>query len=80
MKIAVEIDDRAGEGQAHGNLGNAYKSLCDFQKAIDYQEKHLKIAVEIGDQAGEGRASGNLGVAYNSLCDFRKPLKITKNT
>ena len=36
LKIAVEIDERAGEGQAYGNLGNAYKSLCDFRKAIDY--------------------------------------------
>ena len=64
MKIAKEIGDRAGEGRAYGNLGNAYKSLCDYQKAIEYHEKHLKIAKEIGDRAGEGRAYGNLGNAY----------------
>ena len=43
-----EIGDRAGEGRAYGNLSNAYQSLGDYQKAIDYDEKCLKIAKEIG--------------------------------
>ena len=25
LKIAIEVGDRAGEGRAYGNLGNAYK-------------------------------------------------------
>ena len=25
LKIAIEIGDRAGEGRAYGNLGNAYR-------------------------------------------------------
>ena len=33
--IAKEVDDRAGEGGAYGNLGNAYISLWDFAKAIN---------------------------------------------
>ena len=61
LKIAIEIGDRAGEGGALGNLGNAYGSLGDFRKAIEYHEKHLKIAKEIGDRTGEGEAYGNLG-------------------
>ena len=44
------------EGGAYGNLGNAYYSLGDFGKAIEYHEKCLKIAIEIGDRAGEGRS------------------------
>ena len=51
LKIAIEIDDRAGEGWAYGY---AYFSKCDFRKAIEYHGKHLKIAREVGDQAGEG--------------------------
>ena len=70
MKIAIEIGDGAREGGAYGNLGNAYKSLCDFRKAIEYHEKHLKIAIEIGDVAGEGAAYGDLGNAFDSLGDF----------
>ena len=75
MKIAAEIGDRAGEGRAYGNLGNAYQSLGDYRKAIEFHEKQLKIAKEIGDQAGEGRAYANLGTAYQSLGDYHKAIE-----
>ena len=69
LKIAVEIGDKAGEGAAYWNLGNAYQSVGDYRKAIEYQEKHLKIKVAIGEKAGEGQAYGSLGNAYQSLAD-----------
>ena len=75
LKIAIEIGDRAGEGAAYGNLGNAYQSLGDYRKAIEYHEKDLKIAIEISDRAGEGGAYGNLGNAYKSLGDYRKAIE-----
>ena len=74
-KIAIEIGDRAGEGGAYGNLGNAYERLGDFRKAMEYHEKCLKIAIEVGDRAREGQAYGNLGNAYDSLGDFRKAIE-----
>ncbi|XP_067023822.1 tetratricopeptide repeat protein 28-like [Acropora muricata] len=90
LKLAIEIGDRAREGRAYGNLGNTYRSLGDFRKAIEYHEKDLKIAkeiggragkggaygnLEIGDRAEEGRAYGNLGNAYRLLNDFRISIK-----
>ena len=72
MKIAKEIGDRAGEGVAYVNLGSAYDSLGDYQKAIECDETGLKIAKEIGDRAREGTAYGNLGNAYQSLNDYQK--------
>ena len=75
MKIAKEIGDRAGEGEAYGNLGNRYQSLGDYRKAIEYNEKHLKIAIENGDRAGEGEAYGNLGNRYQSLGNYRKAIE-----
>ena len=75
MKIAIEIGDRGGEGGAYGNLGNAYQSLGDYRKAIEYHEKDLKIDIEIGDRSGEGGAYGNLGNAYQSLGDYRKAIE-----
>ena len=51
MKIALEIGDRAGEGAAYGNFGNAYQSLGDYRKAFEYHEQDMKIALEIGDRA-----------------------------
>ena len=61
MKIAKEIGDRAGEGRAYGNLSDAYQSLGEYRKAIEYYEQDLKIAKEIGDRVGEGRGYGNAG-------------------
>ena len=69
------MGDRAGEGGAYGNLGNAYFSLGDFKKAIEYHERDLKISKEVGDRAGEGGAYGNLGNAYDSLGDFKKAIE-----
>ena len=56
LKIAKEIGDRAGEGGAYGNIGNAYQSLGDHEKAIESHKKHLKIAIEVGNRAGDGIA------------------------
>ena len=67
--------EKAGEGRAYGNLGNAYQSLGDFKQAIKYHNQHLSIAKELGEKAGEGRAYGNLGNAYQSLGDFKQAIK-----
>ena len=60
-----------GESKCFTNLGNAYQSLGDFRKAIEYYEKSLEIKKEIGDRFGESACYGNLGNAYQSLGDFR---------
>ena len=69
------MGDKAGEGRAYGNLGNAYDSLGDFHKAIEYHECDLQIAKEVGDKAGEGGAYGNLGISYDRLGDFHKAIE-----
>jgi hypothetical protein len=40
------LGDKAGEGQAYANLGNAYESKGAFSKAIDYHSQRLAIAKE----------------------------------
>ena len=75
MKIEKEIGNRGGEGQAYGSLSDAYHSLGDYPKGIEYNEKHLKIAVEIGDRGGEGVAYGIRGNIYRSLGDYQKAIE-----
>ena len=75
MKIPQEIGDRSGEGAAYGNLGCAYQSLGDYQKAIKYHEKRLRIAQEIGHRYGQGVGYRNLGIAYHLLGDYRKAIE-----
>ena len=69
------MGDMAGEGSTYGNLGNAYDSLGDFKKAIEYHERHLKIAKEVADRAGEGSSYDNLGNSYHRLGDFKKAIE-----
>ena len=75
LSIAKEVGDRAGEGMANGNLGNAYRRLGNFKRAIEYHEQHLSIAKEVGDRAGDGRAKSNLGAAYDSLGNFKRAIE-----
>ena len=49
--------------------------MGNFQKAIEYHEKHLKIAKEVGDRSGESGAYVNLGKAYYRLDNFRKVIE-----
>ena len=74
MKIAIEVGDQGGEGEANGNLAHAYQSLGDYRKSIEYYEKDSKITIQIGDRAGEGEAYGNLGNAYQSLGNNQKSI------
>lgn len=63
------------KGGLLGNLGNAYLSLGESRKAIEYHEQALEIAREIGARRGEGNALGNLGIAYDSLGEYRKAIE-----
>ena len=64
-----------GEGNTYGNLGNAYHSLGDFKKAIEYHNLPLKIDKKVGDKHGEGKAYGNLRNANYGLGDFKKAIE-----
>ena len=74
LKAARKLNNRSVEGISLGDLGNAYDSLGDYRKAIDYHEQSLAIAREIGDRSGEGSSLGNLGNAYDSLGNYRKAI------
>ena len=62
-----EIGNRRSEGNALGNLGNAYWALGQLQRAVEFHQQHLAVAREIGDRKGEGQSLGNLGNAYRNL-------------
>jgi tetratricopeptide (TPR) repeat protein len=67
LAIAREIGDRRGEGNALGNLGNAYADLGETGRAIQFFEQRLTIAREIGDRRGEGAALWNMSLALDQL-------------
>ncbi|MDA0867528.1 MAG: tetratricopeptide repeat protein, partial [Cyanobacteria bacterium] len=69
-------------GQRHAyaaicnNLGNAYKSLGQYQQAIDLHQQSLEIKREIGDQKGIANSLGNLGNAYYSLGQYQQAIDL----
>ncbi|MFZ1851775.1 MAG: tetratricopeptide repeat protein [Nitrosomonas sp.] len=50
-----------------GNLGSAYRSIGQVQKAIDCYQEALRISREISDRGVEGVWLGNLGNSYANL-------------
>ena len=80
MVLMEEINDRAAQGRACGNLGNVHYLLGNFAKAIHYHHERLKIAREFGDRAAERRAHSNLGNAHIFLGEFEKAAEHYKKT
>ena len=80
LNISCELEDRAGEGRALGNLGNAFFGLGQHYKALEFFTKSLNISRELGDRYGEGRALGNLGNVFCRLGQNDKAIEFhTKN-
>ena len=76
MSIAKETGDRESQGHAYINLGAAYQSLGDSNKAIKLNELGLSIAEETGDRNSQAGAYINLGNAYRYLGDFNKAITL----
>ncbi|MBV6452224.1 MAG: Photosystem I assembly protein Ycf3 [Anaerolineales bacterium] len=75
LDAAYKLDRKDAIGAHLGNLGNAYASLGDARKAIEFYEQRMIIAREIGDRRGEGNALNNMGLAYADLGDARKAIE-----
>ena len=70
--IAIEIGNKHREVASHGNLGNVFNSLGEFQKAKEHHEKALAIAIEIGDKGVEATTNGNFGNVFFILGEYQK--------
>lgn len=75
LEIAKEVEDKAGEARAYGNLGNSYRRVGNCEKTIEEQKLNLKIAEEVKNRAGQGQACGCLGDAYYRLGDVKQAIK-----
>ena len=67
-----------GGGRAYRNFGNAYRSLGDLLKAIEYHAQDLAIAKEVGNRAKVGQTYGNLGTVHLYLNNYDKDLAYQK--
>jgi len=70
-----QLGDRRGEGNALGNLGNAYSDLGQVERSVEHYQQALAIAREIGHRRGEGNHLGNLGNAYCALGQVERAIE-----
>jgi tetratricopeptide (TPR) repeat protein len=56
------------------SLGNAYYSLGDYQRAIEFLSQHREMAEAIGDKGGVANSLSGLGLAYHSLGDYQRAI------
>jgi len=75
LRAAQRLGNRKAEGNHLGNLGNAYLSLGEVERAIEFYQQALVIARQIGDRRGEGNSLGNLGNAYLSLGEVERAIE-----
>jgi tetratricopeptide (TPR) repeat protein len=64
LRAAGQAADRAAEGRALNNLGNAYQQQSRWDQAIDCFDRGLAISRELGDRHMEAETLSNLGNGY----------------
>ena len=75
LRICQNTGNLTEEGNAHGNIGAVYKSLCQYEKAMKSFMKHVRICKGTGDLTGEGKAYGNIGVVHWSMSQYEKAME-----
>ena len=73
-------DSRQGEAASLGNLGLAYYSLGEYDRAIEFHQQSLNINQEIGNRQGEAQSLGNLGITYSSLGEYGRAIDFFQQT
>ena len=71
LSLAERTGDLVSVANAHGNMGNAYVGLHQWDKALSHLHKSLDLVLE-HDPVPQaiGRAYNNLGTAYQSLGEW----------
>jgi CHAT domain-containing protein/predicted negative regulator of RcsB-dependent stress response len=69
------VGDRRGEAATLNNIGSAYQSLGEMQKALEKFNQTLPIFRSVGDRRGEAQILNNIGTVYRSLGETQKALE-----
>ncbi|WP_211167623.1 tetratricopeptide repeat protein [Pseudanabaena yagii] len=56
-------------------LGIAYRSLSEFNQAIEFHQQALALSRKISDRNGEAASLNSLGLAYNSLGQYQQAIQ-----
>jgi tetratricopeptide (TPR) repeat protein len=74
-ETAHKLKYHEAEYLALGNLGNAYRYLGEYERALQPYKRALRITRKIGARKAEGVRLGNLGLTYRHLREYKRALK-----
>lgn len=75
LELYRSARDRSGEAITLGNIGNCYKRLGEYQRALELLDQALTIKRLIGDRLEEGKTLSHLGLVYWEMADYPKAIK-----
>jgi len=67
--------DRKGEAITIGLIGNCYKRLGDFPKALEHLQRALAMKRELGDRLEEGKTLSHLGLLYWEMSQYSQAIE-----
>jgi CHAT domain-containing protein/Tfp pilus assembly protein PilF len=75
LELYRRATDRNGEAQTLNNIGEAYESLGETQKALEHYNEALPLRRAVGDRKGEAITLTNIGSVYDTLGEAQKALE-----
>jgi tetratricopeptide (TPR) repeat protein len=75
-RLQGHLDDPRTNAASKNNLGECYRSLGEFSKAIDVMEQALAIYRKAGNRQGEGAALTSLGTCYWELGQTARAIEL----
>ncbi|MCD5316102.1 ATP-binding protein [Kineosporia babensis] len=78
LTSARSSQDVPGQGWTLNSLGNAYRELKDYDRAIECWREALELRRRTGDRYGEGTSLNNLANAYRRKGEYELALRYSK--
>ncbi|MFN8360765.1 MAG: adenylate/guanylate cyclase domain-containing protein [Candidatus Kapaibacterium sp.] len=75
LGLAVNSDNKKLTARTLFNIGNVYKGLSEFHRALEYDFQALALYEELGENQNIGLITGNIGLIYNKLQDYSRALE-----
>ena len=72
--------DKHGEAVVTGLIGNCYKKLGDYSKALQFLNDALRMKRELGDRLEEGKTLSHLGLVYWEQGEYLKAVEVFKQS
>lgn len=71
----LEGNDKHNEAITLGYIGNCYKRMGDYTRALEFHNRALQMKRDLGDRLEEGKTLSHLGLVYWEMGDYKKAIE-----